>query len=507
MLLSLPGLAEGSFPGKNGKIAIVRSAPGSPLNGIWTVNQDGSDLTFLTDGGEPAWSPDGAELAFRRHDGIYVSKADGSQATRIVAATDIVTPAWSPDGSQLIYVKFGACDPDGFCNPGKLIKVKRDGSGATPILTAYAGYPDWSPDGSEIAFQNCPDPGGCQFGGDTNIWVVNAAGGGLRQLSFGDEEIQPAWSPNAQKIVYEDRAPGNPSQPRLETRNRDGSGVNPINPTLGRVRGVLGAPSWSPDGSLIATPYRHGPCEPNCGSSCNPGSCFFDLFLVAADESGVTRITNLGDVRDADWQPVPNNGYPRPKDAAVIEVSMVPAYNPCSSPNREHGPPLGFGSCNPPAKASDESTLGTPDANARPVKGSGLVRYGASRGDVKLNVEAYDVYDDTTLADYTRELRLRTPLRITDKQNALYPGGTMAATVSDTTLGTTVPCATTADSTTGATCLLETTFNALMPGAVPSGKRSVWALGQVQIDDGGADGDADTAADNTLFMVQGVFVP
>ena len=38
-------------------------------------------------------------------------------------------------------------------------------------------------------------------------------------------------------------------------------------------------------------------------------------------------------------------------------------------------------------------------------------------------------------------------------------------------------------------------------------KRAVWQLGKVQVYDGGADGDADTAGDNTLFMEQGLFVP
>jgi hypothetical protein len=42
---------------------------------------------------------------------------------------------------------------------------------------------------------------------------------------------------------------------------------------------------------------------------------------------------------------------------------------------------------------------------------------------------------------------------------------------------------------------------------VIEGRRAVWELGQVQVDGGGADRDADTAADNTLFMVQGVFIP
>jgi hypothetical protein len=40
---------------------------------------------------------------------------------------------------------------------------------------------------------------------------------------------------------------------------------------------------------------------------------------------------------------------------------------------------------------------------------------------------------------------------------------------------------------------------------VIEGRRSVWELDQVRVDDGGGDGD--TAGDNSLFMVQGVFVP
>jgi hypothetical protein len=46
-----------------------------------------------------------------------------------------------------------------------------------------------------------------------------------------------------------------------------------------------------------------------------------------------------------------------------------------------------------------------------------------------------------------------------------------------------------------------------VPGSVVAGKRATWELGQVAVDDGGADGDADTAGDNTPFAVQGVFVP
>jgi hypothetical protein len=39
------------------------------------------------------------------------------------------------------------------------------------------------------------------------------------------------------------------------------------------------------------------------------------------------------------------------------------------------------------------------------------------------------------------------------------------------------------------------------------GKRAIWELDQARIYDGGADGDADTTGDNTLFEVQGVYAP
>jgi hypothetical protein len=206
------------------------------------------------------------------------------------------------------------------------------------------------------------------------------------------------------------------------------------------------------------------------------------------------------------------DGYARPKSASAVDVSLVPAYTACTSPNRQHGPPLAFGSCNPPARASDEATLGTPDANAKAAKGEGRVSFAALNGilatpadeaDVRITFELEDVSDDPTLTDYTGELRARVGVRITDKLN--NPGDN--ATVTDTTLRATVPCTATGDPNEGASCDLVTTVDAVMPGAVTESKRSVWELGQVQVDDGGADGDADTAGDNTLFMVQGVFVP
>jgi hypothetical protein len=67
-------------------------------------------------------------------------------------------------------------------------------------------------------------------------------------------------------------------------------------------------------------------------------------------------------------------------------------------------------------------------------------------------------------------------------------------------------CTSTASTTIGATCSITINLAAVIPGVVPEGKRAVWEMEQVQVYDGGPDGDAATD-DNTLFATQGIFVP
>ena len=73
---------------------------------------------------------------------------------------------------------------------------------------------------------------------------------------------------------------------------------------------------------------------------------------------------------------VSNDAYARPTGASPLRVSLVPAYEPCTSPNREHGPPLAHPACARPAQSSQHVTVGTPDANGRPAAsvGSGPLR-------------------------------------------------------------------------------------------------------------------------------------
>ena len=226
-------------------------------------------------------------------------------------------------------------------------------------------------------------------------------------------------------------------------------------------------------------------------------------------------------------------GYPRPKGATPLLVALVPAYTKCTAPNRLHGPPaLGGGTedaaCAPPAQTSGFLTVGTPDAAGGAANSNGVVRVDAVIGapgppedsDIRVTVSVTDVRCKTAIAacgaanaaggaDYTGELTPNAELRVTDNFNGIAAGGgTLGATGQDFLLGGTVqvPCAATASTAIGAACSVSTTLNAIAGGTVLDGKRGVWQLGQVEVLDGGSDGEASTTP-NGRFAVQGIFVP
>ena len=220
------------------------------------------------------------------------------------------------------------------------------------------------------------------------------------------------------------------------------------------------------------------------------------------------------------WYVPVSPGYSRAKAASPMRLSLVPAFNACTSPNRVHGPPdfpgapNPDGSCNPPVQSSSQLTIGTPDsANGAPLKGAGSVKVSTITGnpnttvdeaDARFTVSMVDVRRRTTgFPDYTGQLQVETSLRVTDRNN----GPSEVATMQDTPFRVTVPCTATAgDATIGSTCSVNTTADAVLAGTILEGKRAVWSLGQVRLNDGGTDGVASTTP-NSPFMVQGVMVP
>jgi hypothetical protein len=228
-----------------------------------------------------------------------------------------------------------------------------------------------------------------------------------------------------------------------------------------------------------------------------------DIYYVAINVGEVRRVT-------------PN--YARPQAATPLHAPLVPAQQVCVSPNRVHAAPLSFSSCSPPSQTSSSLTVGTPDANGAAANSTGFVRLTVvAGGDVHISASLTDVRCKAGVStctgantaggdDYTGQLQVRIPHKITDKNNNAPSGGSTAATAVETPFNVTMPCTTTASTATGGDCTLSTTANTLVPGAVTSGMRAIWELNQLQVFDGGSDGSVATGP-NTLFAVQGIFVP
>ncbi len=187
--------------------------------GLWLADLSGgaprllSETTFL-DGfdGQGAWSPDGGTVAFSRAvvrvEGDEVSGwseialldlASGeirSLAIEGLPEPDVRDPAWSPDGARIAFVAAWAQDAGG----GRVWSVPAEGGAATPLTPEGVGAlaPAWSPDGARIAFL-APDSTG-----RTQVWVQELAGGVTRRLTDA-EDVAPTrvrWTPDRAALLY-----------------------------------------------------------------------------------------------------------------------------------------------------------------------------------------------------------------------------------------------------------------------------------------------------------------
>ena len=162
--------------------------------------------------------------------------ADGTGETRLSSSGS--TPAWSPDGAQIAFADNGiwVMNPD----PANL-QLRR--------LTTQGFYPSWSPDGTQIAF-GAPDPSG--KGAD--LWIVNAFGNPIAQwvLAFPGTEIDFSWAPSS-KIAFAHSAGRNSPYTIYH--------YDPVSLVLTQVTdGSIEAfwPAWSSDGTLIAFSNGNG---------------------------------------------------------------------------------------------------------------------------------------------------------------------------------------------------------------------------------------------------------
>jgi TolB protein len=125
----------------------------------------------------PALSPDGRLVAFHRRKAVWVRALAGGAERRLHAGTD---PAWSPDGSELAIAV------------GSRIEVVNARTGSVRAVVGPGGEPAWSPDGAAIAFAR-----------DGDIWAAAPDGSGAHRITSGPVfDRMPAYSPDGRRIAY-----------------------------------------------------------------------------------------------------------------------------------------------------------------------------------------------------------------------------------------------------------------------------------------------------------------
>ena len=162
--------------------------------------------TNLTEGSandelQPALSPDGTRIAFwawRKSPGVFVMDSDGSNVTQL---TDHgFNPAWSPDGRELAFAEDNIWDYEGrntYPSASRLWAVNVATHERRVITEHDAVQANWSPHGQRLAFW------GEQKGGHRDIWTVAASGGEPTPVT--DDEFvdwNPVWSPTGEHLYF-----------------------------------------------------------------------------------------------------------------------------------------------------------------------------------------------------------------------------------------------------------------------------------------------------------------
>jgi Tol biopolymer transport system component len=222
---------------------------------------------------------------------LWVVNPDGTGERKFphIARSEDAAPDWSPDGTK---IAFARC-----ADKCEIWAVRADGTGAKRIgpnclrrpddSCFDRGTPSWSPDGRRLAFGQGSGLRDNRVK-DPEIHVMNADGTGVRRVTslsagrpYAIDLFWPIWSPDGKQLVFEVQhfATADPPNRRaLFVVNVDGSGLRQLTPWS---LNAGGRPDWSPDGRLILfrtvspTNRHHG-----------------NLYTIRPDGTGLRKLTS-----------------------------------------------------------------------------------------------------------------------------------------------------------------------------------------------------------------------
>jgi len=158
---------------------------------------------------EPAFSPDGARIAFvwrgerEENYDIYIKTVSFGAVTRLTTnAAGHGSPAWSPDGRSIAFVQYSPIREDNgvFIVPASGGLPRRLTS-LHPVENLFASHLDWSPDGKYLAVvdkKTDAEP--------FSIYLLTVETGARRQLTFPPKQslgdTGPRFAPDSASVVF-----------------------------------------------------------------------------------------------------------------------------------------------------------------------------------------------------------------------------------------------------------------------------------------------------------------